>query len=57
MLEDAGVLASTKEGRTVLYTVRYRQLAETLRALADAIEACCPDGKTGARNGECCAKR
>jgi ArsR family transcriptional regulator len=56
-LEEAGVLESAKEGRTVFYMVRYRQLAETLRELADAIEACCPDGKSGARNGECCAKR
>ncbi|MEX2310536.1 MAG: metalloregulator ArsR/SmtB family transcription factor [Pirellulales bacterium] len=57
MLEESGVLESAKEGRTVLYTVRYRQLAETLHDLADAIETCCPDDKTGPRNGECCAKR
>jgi ArsR family transcriptional regulator len=57
MLEEAGVLESAKEGRTVHYTVRYRQLAEKLHDLANAIEACCPDGKTAARDGECCAKR
>jgi DNA-binding transcriptional ArsR family regulator len=57
MLEEAGVLESEKEGRSVFYTVRYGPLAETLHALADAIEACCPDGKNGARHGECCAKR
>jgi ArsR family transcriptional regulator len=57
MLEKAGVLESAKEGRTVYYAVRYRQLTETLRALADAIEACCPADKAGLRKGECCAKR
>jgi ArsR family transcriptional regulator, arsenate/arsenite/antimonite-responsive transcriptional repressor len=57
MLEKSGVLESTKQGRTVFYTVRYEQLSQTLRALADAIEACCPDAKAGARKGECCAKR
>jgi ArsR family transcriptional regulator, arsenate/arsenite/antimonite-responsive transcriptional repressor len=57
MLEKAGVLESAKEGRTVYYAVRYRQLSQTLRALADAIEACCPADKAGPRKGECCAKR
>ena len=57
MLEKAGVLDSAKEGRTVFYAVRYRQLSQTLRALADAIEGCCPEGRAGARKGECCAKR
>lgn len=56
-LEKAGVLESAKEGRTVFYAVRYRQLAQTLHALAEAIEACCPQGRTSARKGECCAKR
>jgi ArsR family transcriptional regulator len=56
MLEKAGVLASSKEGRTVSYEVRYRQLSETLRALADAIDACCPETKSRARKGECCGK-
>jgi ArsR family transcriptional regulator len=57
MLEKAGVLESTKQGRTVFYSVRYEQLSQTLRALADAIEDCCPDAKAGARKGGCCAKR
>jgi len=57
MLEKAGVLESAKEGRTVFYGVRYRPLSETLHALANAIEACCPNGRAGARKGECCAKR
>lgn len=57
MLEQAGVLESNKEGRTVFYTVRYQQLSQRLRELANAIEACCPEVKTGARKGGCCAKR
>jgi ArsR family transcriptional regulator len=57
ILEKAGALASTKEGRTVYYAVRYESLSQTLHALADAIAACCPDGKPGKRKAECCAKR
>jgi ArsR family transcriptional regulator, arsenate/arsenite/antimonite-responsive transcriptional repressor len=57
ILENAGVLESAKEGRTVFYSVRYRQLSKTLHALANAIEACCPTGRTGARKVDCCARR
>ena len=57
MLERAGVVEAAKQGRTVFYAVCYEHLSQTLRALAGAIEACCPDTKTGARKGECCAKR
>lgn len=57
MLEKAGVLESAKQGRAVFYSVRYEQLTQTLRALADAIESCCPSGKTASRKGDCCAKR
>jgi ArsR family transcriptional regulator len=42
LLERSGVLASVKQGRTVFYSVRYRELGQKLRALADAIEDCCP---------------
>jgi len=41
-LEKAGVLSSTKEGRTVFYTVRYKHLTEAFRSLAKAIEGCRP---------------
>ncbi len=40
-LEDAGILTSSKSGRTVSYAVCYEKLCGTLRELADAIEACC----------------
>ncbi|MBX3316548.1 MAG: helix-turn-helix transcriptional regulator [Phycisphaeraceae bacterium] len=55
-LERAGVLRSSKEGRTVFYAVRYDELSKTLRDLADAIHACCPEGVAGSSGGGCCAK-
>lgn len=45
ILERAGLLAVTKEGRTVFYRVRYQPLAATLRALASAVDACRPKKK------------
>lgn len=42
-LARAGLLASSKEGRTVLYRVRYAELCGWLRGLADALEACSPE--------------
>jgi DNA-binding transcriptional ArsR family regulator len=56
LLEEAGVLDSAKEGRTVFYTVRYTQLADTLQALAEAFRSCCPEGACGPNAG-CCATR
>jgi ArsR family transcriptional regulator, arsenate/arsenite/antimonite-responsive transcriptional repressor len=46
-LEDAGILASSKRGRAVLYEVQYQHLAGSLRALADAFESCCVVGQKG----------
>ena len=42
MLREAGIVEAKKRGKEVYYTVRYSELAATLRAMADAIEACCP---------------
>lgn len=42
-LESVGILESSKSGRTVSYAVCYEKLCNTLRELADAIEACCPE--------------
>lgn len=53
MLARAGVLEATKEGRTVMYGVRYANLCGALRGLADALEGCCPD-KAGGHHGACC---
>ena len=48
-LESAGVLESSKSGRTVSYAVCYDALCDTLRELANAIEACCPATKANPR--------
>lgn len=53
LLARSGVLEATKKGRTVYYRVRYRELCDSLRSLADALEECCPDQKGGG-NGNCC---
>ena len=41
VLRDAGVLRAAKQGREVRYTVA-PGLSTALRALADALDACCP---------------
>jgi DNA-binding transcriptional ArsR family regulator len=43
VLRSAGVLRAAKKGREVRYTVS-RDLAVSLRALADALDDCCPPG-------------
>ncbi|MFM2164707.1 MAG: HTH-type transcriptional repressor SmtB [Planctomycetota bacterium] len=50
VLADAGVLAPTREGRTVRYGVRGAELAARLRALADTLAA---GGRDGCCNGGC----
>lgn len=45
-LREAGVVAAEKKGREVHYSVLYPELVRTLRAVADALEACCPAGPT-----------
>ncbi len=47
ILRDAGIVTVRKEGRRTFCSVRYTEVARSLRALADAIEACCPDEKPG----------
>jgi ArsR family transcriptional regulator len=51
-LADAGVLESSKQGRTVSYRVRFTDISGKLRALADAFDDCCPDGACGTTG--CC---
>lgn len=41
VLRDAGVLHAEKRGREVYYSVRVKDLAQTLRSIADALERCC----------------
>ena len=55
MLADAGILDSNKNGRTVFYTVKYEGLSDSLRALADALDDCCPEDSCC--DGECACKR
>ncbi|GMU39056.1 MAG: winged helix-turn-helix domain-containing protein [Phycisphaerae bacterium] len=56
-LADAGVLDARKEGRTVWYRVRYEEISQRLRALADAIEACAPlPARRPAGGTGCCLK-
>ncbi len=57
MLDRAGVLEATKEGRSVSYVVRYGFLCKTLRKLANAIEDCCPPADAESCKEGCCAKR
>ncbi len=45
-LRDAGILTSEKRGKEVYYSVPYDTLVSTLRAMADAIEACCVTKKS-----------
>jgi ArsR family transcriptional regulator len=49
VLREAGVVRAAKRGREVHYTVS-RDLAASLRALADALDACCPPEDTAARS-------
>jgi len=44
VLRDAKIVEASRRGREVLYRVRYQELARSLRAVADAIERCCPPG-------------
>jgi DNA-binding transcriptional ArsR family regulator len=51
MLKEAGVVEAEKKGREVHYAVRYRSVAEMLRAMADSVEACCPGADSGGDSG------
>ena len=43
ILRDADILIARKEGKEVRYSLNSHNLIATLRAIADAFEACCPD--------------
>jgi ArsR family transcriptional regulator len=57
LLERSGIVESTKEGRTVFYTVKYGQLSAKLRALADAVESYRPGSNRGREKGNCCGRK
>ncbi len=42
-LKKAGVLNAKKEGKNVFYSLNAKEIAKTLRELADSIENCCAD--------------
>lgn len=44
ILREAGIIACEKRGKEVYCVVQSRQVVKVLRDLADALEACCPDG-------------
>jgi DNA-binding transcriptional ArsR family regulator len=50
VLRAAGVLRAAKKGREVRYTVS-GDLAASLRALADALDDCCPPGDPASADG------
>jgi ArsR family transcriptional regulator len=56
ILERAGLLESTKQGRSVSYVVRFADICSTLRSLADAIEQCCPVDAAKGCQSDCCGK-
>ena len=47
LLRDAGIVRAEKRGRQVFYSVRYDELSQALREMADAIDACCPKEEEG----------
>ncbi len=42
-LKNAGVLSAKKEGKNVFYSLNAKEIAKTLRELADSIENCCQE--------------
>ncbi len=44
VLREAGVVSAARRGKEVFYSIRFGELAGSLRAIADALEACCPPG-------------
>lgn len=43
ILRDAEILIARKQGKEVRYSINSRSLIATMRAIADAFEACCPE--------------
>lgn len=51
ILRDAGVIECEKRGKEVWCCVKASTVAQVLRTVADALDACCPD--TGKREYSC----
>ncbi len=43
-LREAGIVSADKRGKQVFYRVEVGRITSALRNLADALDACCPDG-------------
>lgn len=52
VLRDAGIVKAEKKGKEVFYHVQTGEVVTLLRELADALEACCPDGSCSFKSGE-----
>jgi ArsR family transcriptional regulator len=54
-LANSGIVESHRQGRHVKYILRFETFAATLRALADAVDECCPDDSPRRKcAGVCC---
>ncbi len=42
VLKTSGLVRTEREGQEIYYTVQMDRLIDTLRALADSLERCCP---------------
>jgi ArsR family transcriptional regulator, arsenate/arsenite/antimonite-responsive transcriptional repressor len=56
-LREAGILHAERRGKQVFYSARAQELVRTLRAIADAIERCCPGPASDTRRSEHTAGR
>lgn len=43
ILRQGGILRAERRGKEVYYSIRVGDVARIFRAIADALEACCPD--------------
>jgi len=50
-LQNAGLVSSEKQGRTVLFETRFSEVIKTFRELAEGFEECCPEIT---KNCKCC---
>jgi DNA-binding transcriptional ArsR family regulator len=58
ILREAGVIECEKQGKELWCVVQTQAVVKILRGLADALEACCPDGRrVDAGDGVSAARR
>jgi ArsR family transcriptional regulator len=54
LLDRSGIVERSRRGRETFYAIRYEHMCRSLRALADAIEQCCPPEARAACAPGCC---